>query len=110
MSNIDPLDLDAISEAAEKEQKAKKLKQVIWLDDLRWVLTDKRGRRFMWWLLSITGFFKLSYSGNNDETNFNEGNRNVGLQLMNGINQASPDSYSVMMKEHLKDAENDNGK
>lgn len=67
--------------------------------DLRWVMQDKRGRRHVWRQLQLTGVYRLSYTGDQG-TNFNEGQRNVGLRLLDEITRHCPAEYIEMLKEH----------
>lgn len=98
----EPLDLDAqertTAKAAEEERLAREKEQ----NDLRFVLGSKQGRRFMYRLLSGTGLYRLSMSlGNTDPllTAFNEGQRNVGLQMLSEITEACPERYTEMLAE-----------
>lgn len=69
------------------------------VDDLTWVLSEKKGRRFLWRFLSENcRVFKTCYSQDTNETYFLEGNRNVGLKLMDEINEINPDLYVKMIK------------
>lgn len=67
--------------------------------DLRWVMSDQRGRRFVWRQLAVAGIYRPSYTGD-DRTIFNEGQRNVGLHLLSAITEHCPDEYLQMLKEH----------
>ena len=66
--------------------------------DLRWVLSDPRGRRFLWQLLGDAGIFRTSFTGNS-ETFFREGMRNLGLQVFTKIHEVAPDLYLEMAQE-----------
>lgn len=68
------------------------------LNDIREVLSTRRGRRFYWELLEFCGIFKTS---NSDQFQifFNEGMRNVGLKLLADVNEASPEAYLLMLRE-----------
>lgn len=70
-------------------------------DDLTWLMSDTRGRRFMWRLLSGCGLYAPSYVPGSDAmaTAFNEGNRNTGLKLIGQVMQHCPDRFSEMQKE-----------
>lgn len=68
------------------------------LDDVRHILASEEGRRFVWRYLGITGVFQTSFTGSS-ETFFKEGQRNVGLKLIDDITQAEPESLIKMMKE-----------
>ncbi len=67
--------------------------------DLKWVMSDQRGRRFVWRQLATAGIYRPSYTGD-DRTIFNEGQRNVGLHLLTAITTHCPDEYLQMLKEH----------
>lgn len=69
------------------------------IEDLKWVMSDKRGRSVVWRQLEIAGIYRLSYTGD-DRTAFNEGQRNIGLKLLAEINQHCPAEYMEMLKEH----------
>lgn len=88
----DPPDADDL---ALQEEKARRLET----DDLKWLMSDKRGRRVMWRLLETTGVYRSSFTGNS-ETFFREGQRNVGLRLLSDIHEHCPDAFVVMLKEH----------
>lgn len=68
------------------------------VDDLRWLLADARGRRFMWRLLNTCGIFTTSFTGNST-TFFNEGARNVGLRQLANINEHCAERYLEMIQE-----------
>ena len=92
-----------VKNAADPEQ-VRKAKQKVEslndrrLNDVREVLNNKRGRRFIWELLEFCGVFKTSLA---DEhvIFYNEGQRNVGLKLLADINEAAPEAYIVMLNE-----------
>lgn len=73
--------------------------------DLRWVLSDPRGRRFLW---ETMGRFKLNeqtYSPNNSEHCFNSGMRNAGLYLLSEVMRVSPENYLLAQEEAMARAE-----
>ena len=67
-------------------------------DDVRWLMGTKRGRRIIWRLLERTGVFRTSFRLNN-EMAFLEGQRNVGLILIDLIHANCPEMYLTMLKE-----------
>jgi len=67
------------------------------LNDMAYILSTRSGRRFIWRLLSETGIFKSSFTGNNT-TFFNEGRRDIGLRFLVDT-QEFPDLYLLMVKE-----------
>lgn len=66
-------------------------------DDIRNIVSHESGKRFVWWLLSISGVFVPSYTGNSD-TYFNEGRRAIGLEVIHRLAVAAPDQMLEMMR------------
>lgn len=91
--------------ADEKQVRSAKKKEEAAADqdikDVQYILSTRQGRRFYWRLLSFCNVFSLSFRGNahTSHTFFNEGIRNVGIKLLNEMNEADPDAYSKMVKE-----------
>lgn len=71
------------------------------LSDVRSILSTKQGRRFWWRYLAKCKIFQSTFTGNNT-TFFNEGERNVGLQLLADLNEAMPEAYMLMQKEAIE--------
>jgi hypothetical protein len=71
-------------------------------DDVFFLLNTPQGRRFFWRYLGLCGIYRLSYTGNSD-TNFREGERNIGIRMMNDIMEANPDAYLQMINENKKE-------
>lgn len=68
--------------------------------DLAWLMSDKRGRRFMWRLLGGLGVYRQSFDpSSTHNTAFLEGQRSVGLLLIDRLHQACADRVSEMQKE-----------
>jgi len=71
--------------------------------DLKWLMSDARGRRLMMKLLSDTRMFASTYNPlSKDVTTemaFYEGQKNVGYRALAEINAHCPDAYFQMMKE-----------
>lgn len=68
-------------------------------DDLKWVLSDPRGRRFLWELLGRCGLYRLSYEHSGSATMFKEGERNVGLTLLGRITEVDHAAYLLAQQE-----------
>lgn len=98
MSSFDPTDLRAQEKALADQSERNKLTTQTEAEDFKWLMGNKRGRRYMWRLLELTGVYRSSFTGNS-ETFFREGMRNVGLTLLNQIHQVTPDQFAVMLKE-----------
>lgn len=88
----DTLDSDAKASAQRKRE----------IEDFKWLVAHKQGRRILWRLLSMTGVFTSSMTGNS-QTFFNEGRRDIGLQLMAEVNEHSLEAFVQMMKEAKAD-------
>lgn len=88
-----------VKEAKLKEKRGRERE----LDDVRYVLNSKQGRRFLWRYLAECGVYRSSFNGQ-FQTFFNEGQRNVGLKLLADIQEASPEAYVTMMKESKGEA------
>jgi hypothetical protein len=79
---------DLLAEARRKE-----------IEDLKWLMAHKPGRRFMWRLLEMAGVYRTSFHTSGSVTAFNEGQRNVGLRYVAEIQELTPDNYLAMLKE-----------
>lgn len=57
----------------------------------------------MWWVLDVLGFLNgQAYAGEaTHQTAFNEGRRQVALELMAELQRADPHAYRVMLEERL---------
>ncbi len=86
-----------VKESGERDKRGRELE----LADVAGILMTESGRRFYWNLLKKCGVFESSFTGNNT-TFFNEGQRNIGLQLLNDLNEAYPDAYIKMLQESHK--------
>lgn len=101
-----PLVRNAADESQVKSaQEKSKLKSDRDDQDLRFVLNHDQGLRVIWKLLETCGVFKSSFTGSS-ETYFLEGQRNVGLKLLNDIMRVNPDSYLKMHKLNKENGEN----
>lgn len=94
-------DKEQVKKAGSKAQRARE-KQ---LNDIRFLLSREQGRRFLWRCLERCGVYRSSFTGNS-QTFFNEGERNIGLFILDDIMEAAPDAYLLMLKENKGDKEN----
>ncbi|WP_165909648.1 endopeptidase [Variovorax guangxiensis] len=93
-------DLSAEREAKAKAQALDERNEV---DELLWLMSDPRGRRFMWRRLSENGVYQQTYvPGSFDQSAFNEGRRAMALKLMSQIMQHCPARFTEMQKEASK--------
>lgn len=71
-------------------------------NDLRFILSTEQGRRFIWKLISKCGVFRQSFTGNS-QTFFMEGERNIGLFILDSVMRADPESYLKMYVQAKKE-------
>lgn len=99
---ISPFDLDRQQEAKAQADDAARLQRQIEVDDLKFVMGHRQGRRFVWRQLESYGVFRSSFSTDPVVMAFNEGGRNLGLKLIAEIHQHCPDRYAEMTKEQIE--------
>lgn len=73
--------------------------------DLRFIMSDVRGRRFLDKLLDFCGPLRTPFNTNGSVANFNMGQANVGLKLLAEIESVCPDLYLVMRNESRRKEE-----
>lgn len=74
------------------------------LCDIKAIMSSKEGRRFLNRVLEKAAVMRCSFTGNANQTSFNEGQRNIGLFITGEIMEECGDLYLLMLKE-AKDAE-----
>ena len=73
------------------------------MDDLLFVMGDPRGRRFIQKLLTRSGLYRCSFNGQSNQTIFNEGARNQGLQLLSEVSDDRVEAFRDLMLKENKD-------
>lgn len=86
------------NEKIEKEQQKAKKKIEREDNDLKKLLVVVEFRRFIWRLLTFTGMYKTSFTGNST-TFFNEGKRQVGLFILGAVMRANSSAFAQMQQE-----------
>lgn len=69
------------------------------VDDLLWLMSDVRGRRFVWRLLTRSGIYRTSFNTDSLAMAFAEGRRNEGLVLLDEVARHCPRRFSEMQTE-----------
>lgn len=72
------------------------------LDAARRALANEDARRLFRWVLDKTGLFEQGFTGNSS-TFFNEGKREIGLELVALLNEIDPYEFVRLMKEGADD-------
>jgi hypothetical protein len=98
-SSHDTFDIVAQEAAREEEKRRSELRARIDGEDLKWLMRDKRGRRFVHGLLERSGVFRSSFHTNALTMAFNEGVRNEGLRLTARITEHCAELYPQMLAE-----------
>lgn len=99
MTQYDPLDTAGQEQARSDSRTRERLAQQTESEDVKWLMSSKRGRRIAWRVLDRAGVYRLSFNTNAMTMAFSEGARNEGLRMLSLIHAACPDLYPVMQKE-----------
>lgn len=102
MGDRDPYDLSGQDQARIERETRDKVALNQEAEDLKWLMSSKRGRRIVWRLLDRAGVFRLSFNATAMVMAFNEGTRNEGLRLLAAIHDHCPDRYVEMLTEQRK--------
>jgi hypothetical protein len=97
---ISPFELREQQEAKTVRDDAARLHHDSQVDDLKFVMGNKQGRRFVHRLLQECGVFRSVFHTEPVVMAFNEGGRNMGLKLFAEIHEHCPARYAEMIKEH----------
>ena len=101
-TDYDPLNPAAVETSRNAKRETAWFEDRIASDDLKWLMSSRRGRRIMWSLLERAGVWRLSFTTNAMQTAFNEGRRNEGLALIAAIHELCPERYVEMLQEQKK--------
>lgn len=67
---------------------------------INYLLADKKGQDFLWWLLSESHMFRTTFTGNSQGA-FLEGERNLGLRVYHKIIETNPEAYlDMQLRQH----------
>jgi hypothetical protein len=99
MKQRDPLDLAGQERDRDDKQRKGKVERDEEAADFKWLMSDARGRRFMWRLLGLTGLYRNPFTGNS-ETFFRCGSMSIGQNLLAQITELAPEAYLKMIEEH----------
>lgn len=95
----DPTDLRAQENEISADEKRIELKQRREIEDLKWLLAHRQGRRIVWKQLGEAGVFRSVFNHSGSVMAFNEGQRAQGLKLLASIMEHAPDAFTLMQKE-----------
>lgn len=101
----EPFDAGNPKHVKEAKNKAKRAAERR-IADMRWVLSDRRGRRVLWELLGMGQVFGSTFNTNALSMGFAEGQRRVGLEILSRISEADPAAFAEMQLEQLQEEAN----
>ena len=67
--------------------------------DLKWLIAEYRGRRFLRRLLNRAGVLQTSFSGDALTAAFREGERSIGLFVLQDVARVAPASFGELLFE-----------
>lgn len=99
--DFNPTNLAALDARRSEAKEQSRFEAAVELDDIKWLMGSKRGRRIVWRLLAEARLYQQSFDGNANWAIFNEGKRSVGLKLMAQIHavDGGADAYALMCNE-----------
>ena len=71
------------------------------ISDTAKVMSTPEGLRFLWWLLEQAHLFNSSFTGQSNTTIFREGERNVGLKVLNNVLEVDKNFFAEMINSKL---------
>ena len=99
MSQIDPTDIRSQERANAELDERQRLAAKTWEVDLKWLMSDKRGRRIAARLLDRSGLDRPSFDTNTASMAMKEGFRWFGLWLKGELEIHCFDRFIEMLKE-----------
>ena len=106
MINYDPLDIRGQEATKAERELREKIARENEEVDVKWLMSNKRGRRVVWRLLEQSGVYRLSFNSNSMTMAFNEGQRNFGNRMLAMIHSLCPELYPTMVKEATQNVRN----
>jgi hypothetical protein len=108
-AEVNPTDLVEQERAREERAVDAALERDRFVNDFKWFMGHKQGRRIMWWVLSQSQVFRNAWRPSANEMSFVVGNQNIGQMLLAEITAIVPDQFNTMMKEANDDAKRRTG-
>lgn len=102
----DTFDLEGQERAKEKAAKDAALRERLEAEGLKWIMQNRRGRRFIYGVIERAGVYRSSFHTNALTMAHNEGRRNEGLELTSRIMEHCPELWTQMLGEQ-KETTND---
>ena len=104
VSDYDPvLEAPTIERERQKAADAVERSDRLEGEDVKWLMSSRRGRRIVWRLLDAAGVYRSTFSTNSMAMSFAEGNRNAGLRLLELVHAHCSDQFAAMQRENAPD-------
>lgn len=100
MSQRDPTDIRSQERANDQLDERERRAAQLWVADLRWLMSDKRGRRIAGRLLDKAALDRAVVDTSASSMAFKDGIRWLGIWLKREIEEHCFDRYLDMLKEH----------
>lgn len=95
-----PFDIDAVNARDTQRSDAQRAERERADNELRFVMADARGRRFVWQLLADAGIYRSSFAPDPLVMAHAEGKRDTGLRLLDRILRVAPGDYLKAQEEN----------
>ena len=103
MSTEDPLDLEAQHQDRADDEARIRLELEQERDDLKWLMSSKRGRRIVWRHLVKAKTFGPTFDADAMVMAKMAGQRDLGLEQISLIHEHCYEHYGAMVKENTHD-------
>jgi len=98
----DPFDIDATHARDTQRSDAQRAERERADNELRFVMADARGRRFVWQLLGEAGVYRSSFASDPLVMAHAEGRRDMGLRLLDRLLRVAPGDYLKAQAENTE--------
>lgn len=95
-----PFDQDERAPQLKQAQAEQELRRRTEIEDLKWLMAHRQGRRFVTRLLEESGVFRTSFHASGSVMAFNEGRKTIGLLLTSELLEHAPEAYVKLLKEY----------
>lgn len=99
MSDYDPFDLSSIDRDEAARKRTLHLQEMDEVNDIKRLMGTVWGRRIIYRLLTRARIYHSTFNNSGSVTAFQEGQRWMGLYLLNIINRHCPEQYLLMLQE-----------
>lgn len=99
MSYPDPLDIRSQERAQAEAEERMRLASQCWAGDIKWLMSDKRGRRIAAVLLDQAGTHRSPFDTNHASADFKQGLQWFGLWWKGQLEKHCFDRFIEMLKE-----------